>query len=110
MYVCMYQLKKANKRKLAVQYFACLVLVATAAIEFIWNAFYFAHHFHSLATHLLVRYVPPACDVRCRYPLKHFFLGCCCFRSGGAGWLPLGDQHWHSCLNYMYLLSDMLPG
>ena len=48
-----------NKRKLAVQYFACLVLVATAAIEFIWNAFYFAHHFHSLATHLLVRYVPP---------------------------------------------------
>ena len=55
-YVCMYQLKKANKRKLAVQYFACLVLAATAAIEFIWNAFYFAHHFHSLATHLLVRY------------------------------------------------------
>ena len=73
MYVCMYQLKKANKRKLAVQYFACLVLVATAAIEFIWNAFYFAHHFHSLATHLLVRYVPP---LRCplSLPAEALFL------------------------------------
>ena len=30
-----YQLKKMNKRKLAVQYFACLVLVTTVAIEFI---------------------------------------------------------------------------
>ena len=29
------QLKKMNKRKLTVQYFACLVLVATVAIEFI---------------------------------------------------------------------------
>ena len=30
-----YQLKEMNKRKLAVQYFACLVLVATVATEFI---------------------------------------------------------------------------
>ena len=52
-----YQLKKTNERKLAVQYFACLVLVATVAIEFIEDAFYFAHHFHSLATHLFVHYV-----------------------------------------------------
>ena len=52
-----YQLKKANKGKLAVQYFACLVLLATVAIKFIQDAFYFAHHFHSLATHLLVRHV-----------------------------------------------------
>ena len=40
-----------DKRKFAVQ---CLVLVATVAIEFIWDAFYFTHHFHSLATHLHV--------------------------------------------------------
>ena len=46
-----------NKRILAVQYFVCLVLVATFAIEFIYNAFYFTHHFHSLATHLRVRFV-----------------------------------------------------
>ena len=73
MYACVYQLKRANKRNLAVQYFACLVLVATAAIEFIWNAFYFAHHFHSLATHLLVRYVPP---LRCplSLPAEALFL------------------------------------
>ena len=30
-----YQLKKMNKKKLAVQYFACLVLVVTVAIKFI---------------------------------------------------------------------------
>ena len=42
-----------NKTKLAVQYFARLVLVTTVAIKFIWDAFYFAHHFHSLAIHLL---------------------------------------------------------
>ena len=47
-----YQLKKINKKKLAVQYFACLVLVATVAIEFIQDAFYFAHHFHSLLPHI----------------------------------------------------------
>ena len=52
-----YQLKKINKRELAVQYFACLVLVAHVAIEFIQDTFYFAHHFPSLATHLLVRHV-----------------------------------------------------
>ena len=48
-----------------------------------------------------------SCDVRCRY-LEHFSLCLSCFRSGGAGWLPLGDEHWHRCLNYMYLLSAML--
>ena len=46
-----------NKRILAVQYFVCLVLVATFAIEFIYNAFYFTHHFYSLATHPRVRFV-----------------------------------------------------
>ena len=66
-----YQLKKINKKKLAVQYFACLVLVATVAIEFIQDAFYFAHHFHSLATHLLVRHVG-LLHVRCGY-LEQFF-------------------------------------
>ena len=41
------------------EYFACLVLVATVAID-------------------------SSCDVRGRY-LEHFFLGLSCFRSGGAG-------------------------
>ena len=46
-----YQLKTMNNRKLAVQ---CLFLVATVAFKFIQDAFYFTHHFHSLATHLHV--------------------------------------------------------
>ena len=78
-----YHMKKMNKRKLAVQYFACLVLVATVAIEFIQHTFYFAHHFHSLSTHLHVRHVGL---LRCPLSLPGaLFLALSCFSSGGAG-------------------------
>ena len=46
-------------------------------------------------------------DVGCSF-LEHFFIALSCFGSGGAGWLPLGDQHRHRCLNH--LRQDMLPG
>ena len=80
-----YQLKKMNKRKLAVQYFACLVLVATVAIEFIYDAFYFTCRFEFTAfPHIAMCAMWASSDVRCRF-LEHFFLALSCFGSGGTG-------------------------
>ena len=77
-----YQLKKMNKRKLAVQYFACLVLVATVATEFIWNAFYFTRRFECTAFPHIAMWA--SSDVRCRF-LEHFFRALSCVGSGGTG-------------------------
>ena len=80
-----YQLKKMNKRELAVQYFACLVLVATVAIEFIQHAFYFTHRFEFTSfPHIAMCAMWASSDVRCRF-LEHFFLALSCFGSGGTG-------------------------
>ena len=80
-----YQLKKMNKRKLAVKFVACLVLVATVAIEFIQHAFYFTHRFEFTAfRHISMCAMWASSDVRCRF-LEHFFLALSCFGSGGAG-------------------------
>ena len=74
-----------NKRELAVKYFACLVLVATVAIEFIQHAFYFTHRFGFTAfPHIAMCAMWASSDVRCRF-LEHFSLALSCFGSGGTG-------------------------
>ena len=71
-----------NKRKLAVHYFACLVLVATVAIEFIQDAFHFTRHFEFTAFPHISMWA--SYDVGCSF-LEHFFIALSCFGSGGAG-------------------------
>ena len=98
-----YQLEKMNKRKLAVQYFACLVLVA-----FYLGCVLFYSSF-SQPCHISLCALCASSDVRCRF-LGHFFFFFPVLAQALRGCLHLVDQHWHRCLNYMYLRSDMLPG
>ena len=68
-----------NKRKVTVQYFACLVLVAIVAIEFIEDA---AVAFWSTFSWL-----------------------CPVLAQALRGWLPLGDQHRHRCRIFALLVT-----
>ena len=67
-----------NKRKLAVQYFACLVLVA------IYLNYVLFYSSFSQPCHIFMCAMWASSDVRCCF-LEHFFLGLSCFGSGGAG-------------------------
>ena len=72
-----------NKRKLAVQYFACLVLVA-----FHLGCVLFYSSF-SQPRHISLCAMCASSDVRCRF-LGHFFFFFSCFGSGAAGLSPPG--------------------
>ena len=78
-----YQLKKMNIRKLAVRYFACLVLVA------IYLGYFLFYSSFSQPCHISMCAMWASSDVRCRF-LEHFFLGLFCFGSGAAGLAPPG--------------------
>ena len=67
-----------NKRKLAVQYFACLVLVA------IYLNYVLFYSSFLQPCHIFMCAMWASSDVRCCF-LEHFFLGLSCFGSGGAG-------------------------
>ena len=78
-----YQPEKMNKRKLAVQYFACLVLVA-----FHLGCVLFYSSF-SQPCHISLCAMCASSDFRCRF-LGQFFFGFSCFGSGAAGLSPPG--------------------
>ena len=78
-----YQLKKMNIRKLAVRYFAYLVLVA------IYLGYFLFYSSFSQPCHISMCAMWASSDVRCRF-LEHFFLGLFCFGSGAAGLAPPG--------------------
>ena len=70
--------------------------------------FYFTHHFHSLATSPCGPCGPPPTSAVVSW--STFSQVCPVLGQALRGWLHLVDQHWHRCLNYTYLRSDMLPG
>ena len=71
-------MKKINKRKLAVQYFACLVLVA------IYLGCVLFYSSFSQPCHIFMCAMWASSDVRCSF-LGHIFLCLSCFGSGSAG-------------------------